>query len=249
MAVDPIIQFERASFRFHGGIVALNEVDLNIAEGECVGIVGPNGGGKTTLFLTMIGIRPATDGKVTVAGLDVGDKRHWPAIRTTVGMVFQQPDDQLFCATVQDDVAFGPLNQGLNPDQVRERVAWALDRVGMKDMEQRVPHHLSAGEKRRVSIATVLAMDPRVLVLDEPTNDLDPRGRRQLIHLINDLDQTKLIASHDLEFVLETCQRVVVFDGGRIVADGEPTRILTDADIVAKHGLEIPPSLNGRSRE
>ena len=246
MAVDPIIQFERATFRFHGGIVALNEVDLNITEGECVGIVGPNGGGKTTLFLTMIGIRQATGGKVTVAGLDVGDKHNCPAISTTVGMVFQQPDDQLFCATVLDDVAFGPLNQGLDPDQVRERVAWALDRVGMGNTEDRVPHHLSAGEKRRVSIATVLAMKPRVLVLDEPTNDLDPRGRRQLIDLVNDLDQTKLIASHDLEFVLETCQRVVVFDGGRIVADGEPTRILTDADIVAKHGLEIPPSLNGR---
>lgn len=246
MAVDPIIQFEKATFRFHEGIVALNEVDLRIEEGECVGIVGPNGGGKTTLFLTMIGIRQATAGKITVAGMDVADKRHWPTIRTAVGMVFQQPDDQLFCATVQDDVAFGPLNQGLDSKEVLDRVEKALDRVGMSGMENRVPHHLSAGEKRRISLATVLAMAPRVLVLDEPTNDLDPRGRRQLVELVNDLDQTKLVASHDLEFVLETCRRVIVLDGGRIVAEGEASKILADPEIAANHGLEIPPSLRGQ---
>jgi cobalt/nickel transport system ATP-binding protein len=160
-----------------------------------------------------------------------------------VGIIFQDSDDQLFSTTVSDDVAFGPLNLGLPPEEVRQRVAEALERVGLKGFDNRVPFHLSGGEKRRVALAGVLAMGPEILLLDEPSSHLDPRGRRELIHLINDLKVTKIIASHDLEFILEACRRAIVLDGGRIVADGPARSLFADRALMTAHSLEVPHSL------
>jgi len=244
--VEPILEVRGVSFRFSDGLEALSEVNLAVERGQSVGLVGPNGAGKTTLFLTLIGVRQPTEGRITVGGKDVSNSSDLDAIRQTVGLLFQDPDDQLFCAAVFDDVAFGPLNLGVSAEETRRRVAEALQRVGMAGAEKRIPHHLSAGEKRRVALATVLSMRPEILVLDEPTNDLDPRGRRQLIDLVNSFKQTKLIASHDLEFVLATCKRVLVLDEGHIVADGLAEEVLADAACMEAHGLEVPPSLDGR---
>jgi cobalt/nickel transport system ATP-binding protein len=229
---------------------ALDGVTFDVPAGVSVGVVGPNGAGKTTLFLCLAGVRPVRSGCVNVAGLDPSNAAHRRELPATLGLVFQNSDDQLFNATVFDDVAFGPLNLGLPPDAVRERVAEALLRVGLAGYERRVPYHLSGGEKRRAALAGVLAMRPKVLLLDEPSVFLDPRGRRELVRLLNGLDVTKLIASHDLEFILETCGRVLLLDSGRLMADGPARAVLADADLMERHGLEVPHSLrqNGSGR-
>jgi cobalt/nickel transport system ATP-binding protein len=182
---------------------------------------------------------------VRVAGLDPADPVQRRRLPSKVGIVFQNSDDQLFHASVFDDVAFGPLNLGLGPEQVRARVAEALAQVRLTGTEQRVPLHLSGGEKRRVALAGVLAMRPEVLLLDEPSSGLDPRGRREFIGLVNQLASTKVIAAHDLELVLQTCRRVLVLDGGRLIADGPAREILADTALMEQHGLEVPPSLRG----
>jgi cobalt/nickel transport system ATP-binding protein len=233
------------SFAYPHGARALDGLTFAVRPGECVGLVGPNGAGKTTLFLCLTGVLPGKAQAVRVGGLDVHDPAQRRKLPQRVGIVFQNSDDQLFCSTVQDDVAFGPLNLGLGPDEARRRVAEALGRVGMAGQEARVPLHLSGGEKRRVALAGVLAMRPEVLLLDEPSMFLDPRGRRELIGLLNGLEGTKLIASHDLEMILATCRRVLVLDAGRIVADGETRAVLGDAALMEAHGLEVPASLRG----
>src|SRR5438445_285047 len=217
--VEPVLSIRELSYRYPSGPLALDGVCLELAAGESVGLVGPNGAGKTTLFLCLSGVLPVRAGVVSVAGLDPAIAAQRRGLPAKLGIVFQNSDDQLFNATVFDDVAFGPLNLGLSADEVRQRVAEALDRVGLTGFEQRVPFHLSGGEKRRVALAGVLAMRPEVLLLDEPSMDLDPRGRRELIALLNGLGGTKVIASHDLEMVLRTCARVIVMDGGQVVAD------------------------------
>jgi cobalt/nickel transport system ATP-binding protein len=231
------------SFSYPGGGVALHEVSFEVAEGESVGLVGPNGAGKTTLFLCLSGVLRTPPRVVTIAGCDPAKGEERARLPARVGIVFQNSDDQLFNTTVGDDVAFGPLNLGLPPEQARERVAEALDRVGLKGFEQRVPFHLSGGEKRRAALAGVLAMRPGILLLDEPSMHLDPRGRREFIQLINGLPVTKVIASHDLEMVLETCQRTLILDAGRLVADGAARTLFADAALMEKHGLEVPHSL------
>jgi cobalt/nickel transport system ATP-binding protein len=178
-----------------------------------------------------------------LAGLDPANPAERRRLPSKVGIVFQNSDDQLFQTTVIDDVAFGPLNLGLGADETRSRVTEALHEVGLAGMEQRVPYHLSGGEKRRVAIAGVLAMQPEILLLDEPSMYLDPRGRRDLIHLINRLTVTKIIASHDLEMIRETCSRILMLDAGRLVADGPIRAILADAELMNTHGLEVPHSL------
>jgi cobalt/nickel transport system ATP-binding protein len=180
---------------------------------------------------------------VQLAGLDPGEPAQRRLLPTRVGIVFQNSDDQIFSATVFDDVAFGPLNLGLPADEVRRRVAEALEHVGLTGLEQRVPFHLSGGEKRRVALAGVLAMRPDILLLDEPSMHLDPRGRRELIGLVNGLAVTRIIASHDLEMILETCQRVLVLDRGRLIADGAARTLLADMELMGQHGLEVPHSL------
>jgi cobalt/nickel transport system ATP-binding protein len=231
------------TFAFPDGRQVLRGVSLRVEPGESVGVVGPNGAGKTTLFLSLIGIHRHAAGSLLVAGLDVAQKHNLREIRSRTGLVFQNSDDQLFSASVREDVAFGPLNLDLPPAEVQRRVTESLERVGATAHADRVSHHLSAGEKRRVALACVLAMEPELIVLDEPTNDLDPQARRELIDLLGDLPQTKLIGSHDLEFVLDTCSRVVVLDSGRIVADGPTRDILADEACMTAHHLEVPPSL------
>ena len=224
------------SFRYPDGRLALDGVSLSIAPGEKVALVGPNGAGKSTLLLHLTGILQG-EGDVRVCGWPVGDG-NLSRIRAAVGLVFQDADDQLFSPTVFEDVAFGPLYAGLTPEDVEKRVAAALHAVGMQDAGGRVSHHLSGGEKKRVAIATVLAMEPEILVLDEPTAGLDPRARRGLIRLLDDLPQTMLVSTHDLRMVAELFPRTVVLDQGRVVADGLTSRLLADTSFLAEHGLE-----------
>lgn len=243
MPVDAAIHVERLTYSYPNGPTALNGISLHVDAGESVGLVGPNGAGKTTLFLCLAGVLSAKAGAVCLAGLNSADPIERRQLPAKVGIVFQNSDDQLFNATVLDDVAFGPLNLGLPADEVRRRVTESLQRVGLAGFEQRVPFHLSGGEKRRVALAGVLAMRPEILLLDEPSMHLDPRGRRELIRLINGLPVTKLIAAHDLELILETCTRACVIDQGRLVADGPVREVLADAALMEKHGLEVPYSL------
>ncbi len=236
-----VIQIKQLSFSYPDGRQALADVDLEVHTGEKVAVVGPNGAGKSTLFLHLNGILRG-EGQLQVAGLDVDDKTV-RAVRAKVGLVFQDPDDQLFSTTVFDDVAFGPLHMGLPADEVHDRVSRALAAVGMTGHEKHMPHHMSLGERKRIAIATVLAMDPEILVLDEPSAGLDPRARRNLIHLLRDLPQTMLVASHDMRLVWELCPRTVILDGGRLAADGPTVGLLQDEELMERHGLERPYSL------
>jgi cobalt/nickel transport system ATP-binding protein len=240
---DSAIDVAGLTFAYPGGPRALDHIQWRVARGESIGLVGPNGAGKTTLFLCLSGVLPVQPGVVRLAELDPAEPAQRRLLPTRVGIVFQNSDDQIFNATVFDDVAFGPLNLGLPADEVRCRVAEALERVGLTGREQRVPFHLSGGEKRRVALAGVLAMRPDILLLDEPSMYLDPRGRRELIRLIHGLPGTRVIAAHDLELILETCQRACVIDGGRLVADGPARDVLADAALMEAHGLEVPYSL------
>ncbi len=223
-------------FTYPDGCQALSGVDLSVAPGEKVALVGPNGAGKSTLLLHLNGILRG-EGEVRVAGIPVGDGQ-LGRVRAAVGLVFQDADDQLFSPTVFEDVAFGPLYAGLAPDEVQRRVTGALQAVGMAEAGPRVSHHLSGGEKKRVAIATVLAMEPEILVLDEPTAGLDPRARRGLIRLLAELPQTMLVSTHDLRMVAELFPRTVVLDHGRVVADSPTPRLLADSVFLAEHGLE-----------
>ena len=243
MQVDPAIGVRELSYTYPGGALALDHISFEIAAGESVGLVGPNGAGKTSLFLCLSGVLPIRTGMVKVAGLDPAMPVERRALPSHTGIVFQNSDDQLFSTTVFDDVAFGPINLGLSPGEVRRRVAESLERVGLKGFDERVPFHLSGGEKRRAALAGVLAMQPEVLLLDEPSMYLDPRGRRELIRLIKGLAVTKLIAGHDLELIRETCTRVLVLDTGRLVALGPTRQVFSDGQLMNAHGLEVPHSL------
>jgi len=234
------------TFAYPDGRRALHGVDLRVEPGERVALLGPNGAGKTTLALHLDGILRASAGTVRVGGLEVGPTT-LREVRRRVQLVFQDPDDQLFSPTVRDDVAFGPANLGLRGAELDARVAEALTAVGMAEHAERVPHHLSFGQRRRVAIATVLAMRPDVLVLDEPTSNLDPAGRRELGEILDGLDAALLVATHDLPFALQLCPRAVVLDDGVVVADGPTADLLADADLMAAHRLELPYGFDPRS--
>jgi len=233
------IEIEHLSFAYPDGHPALHDVSLSIEPNEKVALVGPNGAGKSTLILHLNGILKGQQGSVRVCSMEVSSG-NLGIVRAQVGLVFQSPDDQLFSPTVYDDVAFGPLYLGLPPDEVQQRVAEALQAVRMSDYAGRVSHHLSMGEKKRIAIATVLSMQPEVLVLDEPTAGLDPRSRRDLINLLDELPITMLVSSHDMLMVAELFQRMVIMDKGRIVADGLTTQLMNDTALLEAHGLERP---------
>ncbi len=230
------IDVDRLSFAYPDGRPALREVSLRIAPGEKVALVGPNGAGKSTLLLHLNGILRG-QGDVAVCGLKV-EEASLGRIRAAVGLVFQDPDDQLFSPTVFEDVGFGPMYLGLPEPEVRRRVGAALAAVGMEGRQGRISHHLSSGEKKRVAIATVLAMEPEILVLDEPTAGLDPRSRRGLINLLRTLPQTMLASTHDMRLVRELFPRSVVLDEGQVVADGPTEELMARADFLEAHGLE-----------
>lgn len=235
IAPQVAIRIVDLSYSYPDGRRALNSVNLVVRRDETVGIMGPNGAGKSTLALHLNGILSG-QGLVEIMGLEV-KKKNLREVRNMVGLVFQDPDDQLFSPTVKEDVAFGPLNQRLSPEQVDHAVSRALAWVGMEGFEDRSPFHLSFGEKKRVSLATVLSMHPEIMVLDEPVSNMDPRGRREFIELIDTLEATKLVITHDLAMTREVCDRVVVMDKGEIVTDGRPEDICSDRLLLERHGL------------
>lgn len=241
----PAVELQNVTFAYPDGTEALRGISCRIEAGEAVGLVGGNGAGKSTLLQHLNGCLSPSSGDVLIGG-DPVTRDTLAEIRRRVGVVFQDPDDQLFMPTVFDDVAFGPLNLELPADEVENRIRSALERVGMPHLADRPPHKLSGGEKRAVSIATVLAVSPDILVLDEPSSNLDPRGRRRLIELLRGLEQTRMIATHDLEMVVEVCERVIVLDQGRVITEGPTCDILNDEELMLKHGLERPHILRHR---
>jgi len=239
MTQPPALEVAGLAYAYPDGHQALFGVDLTVERGERVAVLGPNGAGKTTFVLHLNGILGGGAGTVRVAGLPV-EKPNFAEIRRRVGIVFQDPDDQLFMPTVRDDVAFGPAAGGMRGPELEACVQRALARVGMAEYADRPPHHLSFGQRRRVAVATVLAMEPDVLVLDEPSSNLDPAARRELAEIVRSLDVTVLMVTHDLPYALELCPRSVILGGGLIVADGPTKELLLDAELLAAYRLEIP---------
>jgi len=236
---EPVLVVSGLCFSYPDRPAVLKDVQLNVWPGERIGLIGPNGAGKTTFFLLISGLLKPDSGKILLFGKPVIPGKFYPEI----GMVFQNTDDQLFCPSVEDDIAFGPLNMELSKEEVEERVKEALEITGIHELADRPPHHLSGGEKRMVTIAGVLAMRPELLIFDEPTSNLDIRSRRRLIRFLQALPETMLIASHDLEFILELCNRIVLMDGGHIIANGNPREVMGNAALMEAHGLERPHSL------
>ena len=233
------LEISNLSFSYPDGRQALNNVNIEIKRGERVALLGPNGAGKTTLVMHLNGILLSDDGHVKVAGINV-EKNNLFEVRKRVGLVFQDPDDQLFMTTVRDDVAFGPANIGISGNELEERVNFALDQVKMRDFADRPPHHLSFGQRRRVAVATVLAMKPDILVLDEPSSNLDPASRRELAEILLSLDVTIFMVTHDLPYALEICPRAAILNDGKIVADGSTRELLGDDELMKSNRLELP---------
>ena len=233
-----VVNVNELHFSYPDGHVALRGISLKLCAGDKVALVGPNGAGKSTLMLHLNGILDGP-GEVEVGGMRL-TRDNLPVIRAMVGLVFQNPDDQLFSPTVFEDVAFGPLHMGLPEAEVMSRVEFALEAVRMSAYRDRLSHHLSVGEKKRIAIATVLSMDPKILILDEPTAGLDPRARRTLINLLRDLPITMLVSTHDMALVKQLFPRTIVMDDGRIVADGKTMEILDNEKLLTEHGLEKP---------
>ena len=242
------IEITNLQYRYHDGTEALRGISFRVLPGECLALLGPNGSGKSTLLLHLNGLLPeklSGDGAVKIFGEAVATE-NLEKIRRQIGLVFQDPDDQLVCPTVAADVAFGPQQLGLSEAEIAARVKKSLAQVGLAGFEERATHHLSHGEKRRACLAGVLACEPAVLVLDEPTSDLDPRGRREFKAMLRQLPATKLIATHDLELAVELCARTIILDHGQIIADGRTVELLADEQLMLAHGLERPHILHHR---
>ncbi|MBU1062371.1 MAG: energy-coupling factor ABC transporter ATP-binding protein [Candidatus Omnitrophica bacterium] len=234
--MQKIIEIKNLSYIYPDGTVALKDINLDIFKGDSIGMIGPNGAGKTTLLLHLNGIL-ISNGSVKVCELPVNE-RNLDKIRQRVGLVFQDPDDQLFMPTVFDDVAFGPINMGLDSDRVRIKVDSALKFVDMEDYKDRIGHHLSFGEKKRVSLATIMSMEPDILVLDEPTGNLDLKHRKEFINLLKDMNITKIIATHDMNMVLSICSKVAIMDQGKLIAFDTTEKIFGNKELLAAHGLD-----------
>lgn len=245
--VDKIsLEVNRLAYAYADGHQALFGVDFKVTRGQRVALLGPNGAGKTTLVMHLNGILTAGHGEVKIDGqlVDTTDKQSLKAIRSRVGIVFQDPDDQLFMPTVREDVAFGPRNMGISGPELDSIVDQALVRVGMLEFADRPPHHLSFGQRRRVALATVLVMNPEILVLDEPSSNLDPASRRELSEIIKSLETTLLMVTHDLPYAYELCERSLILSGGQIVADDSTYNILTNTSLMSSHRLELPFGFN-----
>jgi cobalt transport protein ATP-binding subunit len=241
---EPALRLEQVTYRYPDGRLALEDVSADIPAGACTALIGPNGSGKSTLLTLLNGIRRPQSGAVFVQGQPVSPKT-LPEVRHAVGLVFQDPDVQLFCPTVEEDLAFGLLNLGLAPDEVRRRTAEALAFVGLEDFGRRSPFHLSGGEKKLVSLATVLAMRPPVLALDEPTANLDAWHRRRVIEVLRRLDGTQVVATHDLDLALELASRAVLLFEHRVVAEGPAGELLRDEALLQRYRLDLPLRLQG----
>jgi len=238
----PSLEIKQLAFAYPDGNQALFGVDLQIAKGERVALLGPNGAGKTTLVMHLNGIHPAQHGEVLIAGekIDIENKVALKQIRSQVGIVFQDPDDQLFMPTVREDIGFGPYNLGLRGPELDQAINNALAQVGMLDFIDRAPHHLSFGQRRRIAVAGVLAMKPEILVLDEPSSNLDPASRRELAEILKSLEITLLMVTHDLPYALELCPRSLILSGGKIVEDRDTRELLKDEQTLEKYRLELP---------
>jgi cobalt/nickel transport system ATP-binding protein len=233
------IDLTNLAFNYHQEKTTLTDINLQIFTGEKVGLIGANGAGKTTLFMAICGILTPSYGSIAILGNSITPGQFNP----NIGLVFQNPDDQLFCATVRDDVAFGPENMGFSPTEVTDRVTTALSLTGVSHLVDRVPHHLSGGEKCMVAIATILAMQPQIILYDEPSANLDLKARRRLITFLQASQETIMVSSHDLELILEVCDRVILLDRGRVIADGIPQEIMQDRILMESSNLEVPHSL------
>ncbi len=232
------VEIENLSFKYPDGTAAIDNITLSIEHGQSVAFIGPNGAGKSTLLLAMAGFVTGS-GKVLIDGLQI-NRKNLKKIRGLIGSCLEDPDDQLFMPTLFDDVAFGPLNMGLDAGEVKARVADVLKTVGLNDMADRAPHHLSAGQKRAAAIATVLTMSPKIITLDEPDGSLDPRNRNNLVKLLAGLSQTLIITTANMDFAAAVADRVVLLDNGRIIADGPAQKIMSDSELMTTHGLEVP---------
>lgn len=236
---EAMIALSDLCFSYPDNPDVLRHIALNVNKGDRLGLIGHNGCGKTTLFLLICGVLTPSSGEIRLLNQLVEPGTFHPEI----GLVFQNPDDQLFSASVRDDVAFAPQNIGLTEEEVEQRVTEALAITGVQELAHRPPHHLSGGEKRMVAIAGILAMRPQIIIYDEPTANLDLRARRRLIQFLQQSQETLMISSHDLEFVLEVCDRVILMDDGQVVADGVPHQLMSDTELMEQYGLEVPYSL------
>ena len=234
-----ILKIEHLNFAYEKEEPVLSDINLMAHDGESIGIIGANGIGKSTLMKLLVGLYLDYEGIIEIAGHPV-DKKNLNHVREHIGYVFQDSDSQLFLSTVEDDVAFGPQNYGLSDDEVEKRVADALEKVHITDLRKKHTYKLSGGEKKLASIATILAMNPDIIIMDEPEAALDPRNRKNLIKIINEINSLELITSHDLDFIMDTCERAILLDEGRIIADGRSTEILQNEALLTEHGLELP---------
>ena len=242
-----IVEIEHLTFAYSAGRTILNDISLSLDEGENVGLIGANGVGKSTILKLMVGLIGNYHGRLSINGLNV-EKKNYTAIREQTGYVFQDPDSQLFLPTVYEDVAFGPRNYGFSEQEVDRRVMEALRKVHMEELKDRQIYKMSGGQKKLASIATILSLKPELLLLDEPSVTLDTRNRRNLIHILNEMEGTKVIAAHDLDLILDTCKRTILLAGGKIVRDGATEEILRDKRLLEESGLELPLSVSGQER-
>lgn len=242
---DISIKIENLYYEYPDGYEALRGIDLTLYKGESLGIVGANGAGKSTLLLQLTGINYPSKGKIEVNSMEI-NKKNLAQIRKDIGFVFQNPEDQLFTTSIYEDVAFGPKNYKLSKEEVDKRVNEALEKVGILDLKDRAPYRLSGGQQNLAAIATAISMEPSILIMDEPTAALDPRARRRLINLLNSFEYTKIIASHDLDMILDTCKRTIVIKDGQIAADGNTKDILLNEKLMDECNLELPLSCQKR---